>query len=130
METLSASLDLDGVVVQNFFHEAAHLFDLHESSVVHIVVLPSLIEVNVEVLLELVSREMEILLDKFSGSFKGTVLINPELWVLFKIIVVHVAAAAIATAVLGELPQVCERLAEAAVAVASAVELHLQGISS
>jgi hypothetical protein len=68
---------------------------------------------------------MQIFLNNFSRCLLSSFFINPELRILLEVVMVHVTAAAITATVLGKFPGVGESLAEATVAVASAIELNL-----
>ena len=90
--------------------------------------LPSTSEINSHILFKLLARKTKLLLNNFSSGFLSTVFVHPVLRVLLDLIVVHVAAAAVASAIFRQLPEVVfggVRWLEAAVAVAPAVDLNV-----
>ena len=90
--------------------------------------LPSVAEVDCHVVLKLLTRKIEFFLHDFSGGFVGSLLVDPVLRVLLNLVLIHIAASAVATAVLRQLPEVVfggVGWLQAAIAVASAVHLNV-----
>ena len=128
----SFSLKLGGVVFKDHLHERRHLLDLNHIVVKHVVVLPSVAEINLQVVLKFLACEVKLFLDDFSGGFHSALLVDPVLRVLLNFIVIHIAASAVTTAILGQLPEVIFGgigWFKAAIAVATAVDLDVHASS-
>ena len=101
--------------------KAGHLLDLDLALVQHVVVLPGVVEVLVQVCLEFISSEMQVATNQLPGGLVSSISVDPELRRLSLVELVGMAAVAVASAVLRHFPKVELRLAEATLAIASAI---------